>query len=671
MRAIVVLPYAASKSQRPLIQVKNVTHFSYGAYQNGDVDIWASGEAGWYRIKPGTAYIDLFQGMIEAVNMLYFTIDCHKSGKVNADELFAKYAQIHHITVAESKENFYSHSRFLASRMVKGEEGINWGHTGFYQHLRKMHPEAFGLQSPRTAPAPALLPSATSRLRKEASVSSLHRPSSRNRTRPSDIGKEKATVAPSRSRDKSKRASLPSEMNKAKAIVLWKFMQKVVNETRPEPTTLTIEIFSHYLMQTFTFEDEEEAAHFLQYLSADLVSMMQQKRRRTYEWPELPIYDELLEAKLSAATKRKMAAVELERRAQPLRDEADEEISSVDSESSEEQVADEEDMHHTKSGLRPKSGSKFSGKGANRGKGKGPQTDGANDDDGSAEPMDIDRPNKRKTPSEEDEHDSPPKKRFTRSQGDEDPELEDLEFAWQQAKSTGIPIRRKSTQYLNGEASATRLMVVSEPIFNTEATDSGDVWTCTHAGCLHKVYGASETTSKDLIKEHLDEHKSNSKIDLILSEETRTHLPVRSANLSHSHLPIHTTRKHKSCRPQHTPPLFKKTLRTPNPAVSPIARQRFFADNAEALATIGDKVYALYSIKPLSNSAFFPSDLASQQPDQANTRDDGIAKRADVGHDDGSKSRGECHNDLPQSDTEESYVIVEEWLHEMVMRTRR
>jgi hypothetical protein len=306
-------------------------------------------------------------------------------------------------------------------------------------------------------------------------------------------------------------------------------MQKVVNDNRPEPAAMTIESFAHFLMQSFTFEDEEQAGHYLEYLAADLVTMMQQKRRRTYEWTELPIYDELLEARLPVALRRKMAGVELEGRAQPLQDESDDDVSSMDSESSEERVMDEEQMqHHTKSSLRPKSASKFSGKGAGR-RGKGVQrgTSPGSDEDGG--PMDLDSPSKRKSINGDENH-TPPKKRFTRSQGDQDPELEDIEFAWQQAKSTGLPIRRKSQQrekFVNGDSSTLRPSLISEPILSTTATNPGDVWTCPHAGCLHKVYGASKEDSEDLIKEHLDEHKSDDKIDLILSEETRTHLPVR------------------------------------------------------------------------------------------------------------------------------------------------
>ncbi|KAF2432444.1 hypothetical protein EJ08DRAFT_732527 [Tothia fuscella] len=547
-----LLPSAAAKSKNPIIQIKAVTHFSYGAYANGDVDIWAAGEAGWYRIKPSPSYVATFQTMIEAVNILYFTADSYKSSdKLRADELFAKYADIHHITPVEAKEKFYGHAKFLASRMMKGEEGVRWGHTGFYQHLRKMRPEAFRAGSPVGVAAVAVAPvrvaapvrPVAARIQRERPVVAsrpqlederptrsrreLGRPPGRSR-------KEEATTSKTREKERPKPPPLVSKVNRANAITVWKFLQKVVNEHRPDPGVITIETFAHYLMQAFTFEDEEEAAIYLQYIAADLVSMMQLKRRRNYEWPELQVYDELLEAKLTPAQKRKMAAVILEKRKQPLVDEDDEDISNVDSDSSEEEVMDEEEMaaHHTKSGLRPKSGSKFSGKGASgkgKGKGKAPTLSVTGDDgDEDGDPMDIDTPSKRKSFSGEEESTkgTPPKKRFTRSQGDQDPELEDLEFAWQQAKSTGIPIRRKEQEHPNGEKVKIRHTIVAEPVFSAEPTGPRDVWTCPHSGCLHKVYGACEEEGVELIWEHRDEHRRNDKIDLILSEEGRTHLPV-------------------------------------------------------------------------------------------------------------------------------------------------
>jgi hypothetical protein len=442
-------------------------------------------------------------------------------------------------------------------------------------------------------------------------------------------------------------------MNKMKATTIWKFLQKVVNDHRPEPAALTIESFAHFLMQSFTFEDEEQAGKYLEYLAPDLVCMMQQKRRRTYEWTELPIYDELLEAKLSAAFKRKLAGVELKRRTQPLQDDEDDdeddddEISSVDSSEEEELVMDEEQMqHHTKSSLRPKSGSKFSGKGAGR-RGKGIGNRGVVHIDEDGDSMDVDTPSKRKS-IDGNEEDIPAKKRFTRSQGDQDPELEDLEFAWQQAKSTGLPIRHKSEQHQrssngNSTGRGLRPSIVSEPIFNPTATDPGDIWTCTYAGCLHRVYGASDEDSKDLIKEHLDEHKSDDKIGLILSEENRTQLPVRLAHFPYSFLLTNTIA-----------PSYPFT-----PITTPEFRNEFLADKAESLAVLGDVAFRFYYLKAYNNEFFM------QQSHQTNPRNGRDATRLITRDDPRSQRYAKSDGRSLSSTDHEEGVNIDLWLQEV------
>jgi hypothetical protein len=320
-------------------------------------------------------------------------------------------------------------------------------------------------------------------------------------------------------RNNLRRGPLLSQVNKQKAKDLWKFMQKTVNNARPSPTDVTIERIAHSLLQFYVLEDEEQATSYIQCLAPDLLPLMQSKRRRAYDWTNLPVYDDLLEAKPTAATKRKVAAIELESRAHPLSD--DEQLSSAESESSEEEeVLDKEQAHHSMSGLRPKSGTTFSGKGASRnGKGKAPKRVKIDEEDDEVEVMDVDTPSKRKSVSEDDEE-VHPRKRFTRSQGDHDHELEDLEFELQQAKSTGLPIRRKTQP--NG-VKPTAPVIISEPILSTRATDPGDIWTCPREGCIHKVYGATENHA--LIEEHHLEHDEI--FSLVRSEENRTHLPVR------------------------------------------------------------------------------------------------------------------------------------------------
>ena len=43
---------------------------------------------------------------------------------------------------------------------------------------------------------------------------------------------------------------------------------------------------------------------------------------------------------------------------------------------------------------------------------------------------------------------------------------------------------------------------------------------------MHKVYGASESSSKELIREHMLDHKEKERTDLIRDEESMTRLPV-------------------------------------------------------------------------------------------------------------------------------------------------
>ena len=314
---------------------------------------------------------------------------------------------------------------------------------------------------------------------------------------------------------------------------------------------MTIETFGRFLHQEYEFQDEKEAQYFLKYLAPDLAAMMSIPRNRSYDpWTELPVYDELMEAKVPPQIKGRIAAIQLQKRDNPLPG-LPEDSEPSDEDSSEESVIDKEEASRRKkeasrrriSALRPKSGSKYSGKAAKR-KGKEKliepedeeMLDAEAEEHESEDVMSVDTPSKRKSMSdedddEEDEAEAPeyPNKRFTRSRGDVDPELEDLEFAVQQARSTNLPVRRKpSIPQTNGQrtASETRVALISEPAMATDANAPGDIWNCPHAGCVHKVYGASEFSSKELIKEHLIDHKEKDRVDLVKDEENMTQLPV-------------------------------------------------------------------------------------------------------------------------------------------------
>jgi len=61
-----------------VLSVGNVTKFAYGQYKDGEVAFWAAGLAGWFKIRPGRAYKEVYQGMLDAVGALYFTADFYR-----------------------------------------------------------------------------------------------------------------------------------------------------------------------------------------------------------------------------------------------------------------------------------------------------------------------------------------------------------------------------------------------------------------------------------------------------------------------------------------------------------------------------------------------------------------------------------------------------------------
>lgn len=76
------------------IEVTGVTQFSYGQYEDGTLDIWAAGQAGWYTVKPSRVYKDIYTDMVQAVQLLYFVADAYKETKrysdLDAPALFEK-----------------------------------------------------------------------------------------------------------------------------------------------------------------------------------------------------------------------------------------------------------------------------------------------------------------------------------------------------------------------------------------------------------------------------------------------------------------------------------------------------------------------------------------------------------------------------------------------------
>lgn len=74
------------------VEITNVKSFSYGQYEDGSVEIWAEGQAGWFTISPGRSYKGIHADMVEALKVWYVTVDAYKEAKkaspVDVNSLF-------------------------------------------------------------------------------------------------------------------------------------------------------------------------------------------------------------------------------------------------------------------------------------------------------------------------------------------------------------------------------------------------------------------------------------------------------------------------------------------------------------------------------------------------------------------------------------------------------
>jgi hypothetical protein len=74
----------AEYSKTTPIQVDNICEFAYAAEDTGEILLWAAGKAGWFEIRPGRAYKDIYHDMQEAVNLLFFVEDIYVQSRSKA-----------------------------------------------------------------------------------------------------------------------------------------------------------------------------------------------------------------------------------------------------------------------------------------------------------------------------------------------------------------------------------------------------------------------------------------------------------------------------------------------------------------------------------------------------------------------------------------------------------
>lgn len=63
------------------IQILDCQGFSIGS---GPITVWASGQSGWFEIRPSEAYQAMYNNMTEAITLYYFLTELYEDLKARA-----------------------------------------------------------------------------------------------------------------------------------------------------------------------------------------------------------------------------------------------------------------------------------------------------------------------------------------------------------------------------------------------------------------------------------------------------------------------------------------------------------------------------------------------------------------------------------------------------------
>lgn len=131
---------ASERGRSEMIALHEVRSFAYGQFEDGGVQIWAAGHAGWFSISPSRRFKETYLEMEEAVSILYFVADIYSDPTtkvMEAEALFRLWAFRNQLQggAQAAAEAFYKHRRFLIDRMVQGKEGFIASRVPLYKHF--------------------------------------------------------------------------------------------------------------------------------------------------------------------------------------------------------------------------------------------------------------------------------------------------------------------------------------------------------------------------------------------------------------------------------------------------------------------------------------------------------------------------------------------------------
>ncbi|KAF2646356.1 hypothetical protein P280DRAFT_440325 [Massarina eburnea CBS 473.64] len=505
------LKYLVKKPYKPTdVVIRNVTRFSYGQMTDGELVIWALGEAGWFEIQPRRDYKAIYQDMVEAVELLYFVADIYneprkRGGGPSAQLIFQEYAEDERFPCAELEGAAFE----AAKAQIEGR-----------------YEPAKATPTAKSSPTPANQKKSASRAKTKA---------------------QKPSEAPPKKDD-----------NWWEAAAIYEFMQSAVNKRalKVGHGHITLERVAKLMVKRYEIEEVDVAKNVVLVHAQNLCYKMEHPRSKSASFfTEEPLYDELqAEHDLPAAEIRKAEAVEL----RPRRDHAlHREMTDSSEDDSDDGVLvtpqrrpNGRNKRGRLSVLRPPN-SRFSGKGKGLKQGTGKRlnieesseedlisnTEAADDNTSDSDSeFQTDRPGRGKRKyvdvEDDDEEKGRRKRTVSKSVTPESPSSssEDDE---DDAAEAPLPLRYRAHNPKTNEPLPKSNIVppiVSSPLPTYEANGPRDSWTCTIDGCSHRIYGASKKIGRQLITEHLEDHEKgrDAVVGILLREEERLRLPVNN-----------------------------------------------------------------------------------------------------------------------------------------------
>jgi hypothetical protein len=348
-------------------------------------------------------------------------------------------------------------------------------------------------------------------------------------------------------------------------------MQKAVNQRvlRVGRNHITLNRVAELVVGRYEIEEVETAKNVLLVHAQNLCYMMDHPRRKIIQFfASEPIYQELSAGHdLSAANQRRAEGVELRPRKHH--------VTLRDGESDSSDTSEEEDKDAISTPVRRPPGrrkkgrlsvlrpsGKFSGKGKSvslepgkqkGGKGKAPvaasdsseaeqseQATSSDDEMCLNTPTQALSPGREKRKLDDTDADQPEKARRKRTASasiipDSPPTTGDSDEDVEESSTAPLPLRYRPTNLppIAGPQPqikpATIPPIVSTPLPTYEPNGPRDSWICSFDGCAQRIYGCSKELGRQLITEHLEDHKRGREkvVGILWREQDKLHLPVR------------------------------------------------------------------------------------------------------------------------------------------------